>query len=202
MRIIAGEHRGRRLLGPADASTTRPITDRVKTSLFDSLEAAGRLARAVVLDLFAGTGSMGIECLSRGAKHVTFVERDRVAQERLKKNLAAIGAGPEANLIVGDATSAAILPALGEPVTLIFVDPPYAMMSNDKRARPVVKQMRRLADSAAERAVMVLRTDKRTPAPTIEGWAGPTHKTHGSMTLHFYERPGRDDREAMRSLRG
>ncbi|MHC4996742.1 MAG: RsmD family RNA methyltransferase, partial [Planctomycetota bacterium] len=83
MRIIAGDHRGRRLLGPEGKNTTRPITDRVKVSLFDRLAAAGRIEGAVVLDLFSGTGSMGLECLSRGARHVTFVDRDRVALDRL-----------------------------------------------------------------------------------------------------------------------
>jgi 16S rRNA (guanine966-N2)-methyltransferase len=82
MRIIAGEFRGRKLLAP-ESDTTRPITDRAKQSLFDIL--SPRIDGARVLDLFAGTGSMGLECLSRGASHATFFEADRSAVTRLRK---------------------------------------------------------------------------------------------------------------------
>src|SRR5687768_6336297 len=84
MRIIAGEFRGRRLLPPEGTDVTLPITDRVKQSLFDIL--APRIEGARVYDLFAGTGSMGLECLSRGAAHATFFEADRSAVQRLQKN--------------------------------------------------------------------------------------------------------------------
>ena len=81
MRIIAGEFRGRKLI-PPQGDATRPITDRVKQSLFDIL--TPRIDGARIYDLFAGTGSMGLECLSRGAAHSTFFEADRSALERLK----------------------------------------------------------------------------------------------------------------------
>src|SRR3954463_11454418 len=89
MRIIAGEFRGRRLL-PPEGDTTRPITDRAKQSLFDIL--APRIEGSRVYDCFAGTGSMGLECLSRGAAAVTFFESDRSALARLRKNIDAVGA--------------------------------------------------------------------------------------------------------------
>ena len=84
MRIIAGEFRGRKLL-PPDGDATRPITDRVKQSLFDILNP--KIEGSVVLDVFAGTGSMGLECLSRGARQASFFEKDRSAVERLNRNL-------------------------------------------------------------------------------------------------------------------
>ena len=88
MRIIAGELGGRKIL-PPPTETTRPITDRAKQSLFDFL---GYLTDgANVLDAFAGTGSMGLECLSRGARRVVFVERDRGALLNLRKNITALG---------------------------------------------------------------------------------------------------------------
>src|SRR3954470_3194229 len=87
MRIIAGEFRGRKLL-PPEGDVTRPITDRVKQSLFDIL--SPRIEGARVYDCFAGTGSMGLECLSRGAEHATFFEADRSALTRLEKNIATI----------------------------------------------------------------------------------------------------------------
>src|SRR6476469_1469020 len=99
MRIIAGEFRGRRLLAP-EGDATRPITDRVKQSLFDIL--SPRIEGATVYDCFAGTGSMGLECLSRGASHATFFEADRSAVQRLRKNISTIAVGDRADVIAGD----------------------------------------------------------------------------------------------------
>src|SRR5438094_5779339 len=92
MRIIAGEFRGRRLLAP-ESDTTRPITDRVKQSLFDIL--APRMEGATVLDLFAGTGSMGLESLSRGAAAAWFFEADRPALARLRRNIEMLNLSPD-----------------------------------------------------------------------------------------------------------
>src|SRR5438477_3570124 len=85
MRIIAGQFKSRLILGPEDDRTTRPITDRVKQSLFDIVTPL--LDDAIVYDCFAGTGSMGLESLSRGAKRAFFFESDRSALARLKKNI-------------------------------------------------------------------------------------------------------------------
>src|SRR2546421_10905270 len=96
MRIIAGEYRGRRLLAP-EGQATRPITDRAKQSLFDIL--APRIEGTVVYDCFAGTGSMGLECLSRGAAQAIFFERDRSAVGRLRLNVAALKVEARAQII-------------------------------------------------------------------------------------------------------
>ncbi|MGH7214480.1 MAG: RsmD family RNA methyltransferase [Tepidisphaeraceae bacterium] len=100
MRIIAGEFRGRRLLAPEEAGTTRPVTDRVKQSLFDILTPS--LDGAAVYDCFAGTGSMGLEALSRGARHVTFFEADRSAGARLRRNIQTLGVAKRSHIITGD----------------------------------------------------------------------------------------------------
>src|SRR3954465_2988092 len=103
MRVIAGEFRGRRLLDPEQlpaGSVTRPITDRVKQSLFDIVTPL--LADAVVYDCFAGTGSMGLESLSRGARHATFFEVDRSALKRLKQNITTLGVGAESSVVATD----------------------------------------------------------------------------------------------------
>src|SRR5438128_7395816 len=99
MRIIAGEFRSRKLLAPA-IDATRPITDRVKQSLFDILSPLIEGAR--VYDCFAGTGSMGLECLSRGAEQVTFFEADRSAVKLLKQNIDTLGVTDRAAVIPSD----------------------------------------------------------------------------------------------------
>src|SRR5258706_14853610 len=99
MRIIAGEFRSRVLLPPEDAGTTRPITDRVKQSLFDIVNPL--LEGAGVYDCFAGTGSMGLECLSRGAARAHFFEANRSALLRLKKNIATLGVVDRSTALAG-----------------------------------------------------------------------------------------------------
>ena len=99
MRIIAGEFRGRLLVEPR-FDTTRPITDRAKQSLFDILSPI--LEDAVVYDCFCGTGSMGLECLSRGARHATFFDMDRHALAGLKKNIETLGVQDRAKIMAGD----------------------------------------------------------------------------------------------------
>src|SRR2546423_1045789 len=129
MRIIAGQFRGRRLL-PPEGDATRPITDRVKQSLFDIL--APDLPGAIVYDCFAGTGSMGLECLSRGAAHVTFFESDRSAVALLRKNIAALGVEDRCATIDQDLfvwfASAANSFGRSPQTDLIFLDPPYRFL--------------------------------------------------------------------------
>ncbi len=128
MRIIAGAFRGRRLasVGKGDAGAhLRPTTDRVRESLFNVL-AGGRFgdpfAGARVLDLFAGTGALGLEALSRGAAHVTFVDDGRVAGRLIRENLRLLDCADRARLIARDATR---LPDTDTPCSLVFLDPPY-----------------------------------------------------------------------------
>ncbi len=188
MRIIAGTHRGRPILGPEDARTTRPITDRVKQSLFDRLAAADRIEGAHVLDLFSGTGSMGLECLSRGAEHVTFVERDRSALERLKRNLATLRHVEQATVVNFDALGQSVIDiGRRRPYSLVFCDPPYQMTERETDRARVEKQIARLAEACTAGAVLILRTSKHVDAVPIENWTGPTSYGYGSMVLHFYE---------------
>ncbi len=196
MRIIAGEHRGRRILGPRDARTTRPITDRVKTSLFDRLDHRGLIADAAVLDLYCGTGSLGLEALSRRARHATFVDRDREAIERLRRNLAALGMGERATVRRADATRPGWLDeALREspavPATVAFVDPPYALLERADGWQKLRPMLEALAAVMVTDGVMVLRTARRVELGELAGWEGPGSQVHGSMALHFYEARGK-----------
>ena len=127
MRIIAGNHRGTTLadVGKGDTDAhLRPTTDRVRESLFNVLQ-GGRFGDPIngarVLDLFAGTGALGLEALSRGAVHVTFVDNGRPAQKLIRENIAKLRRQGDTALISGDGAK---LPA-GTPCGLIFLDPPY-----------------------------------------------------------------------------
>jgi 16S rRNA (guanine(966)-N(2))-methyltransferase RsmD len=119
MRVIGGEWRSRRLKGiPGDA--TRPTPDRLRETLFDILQA--RIEGATFVDAYAGTGAVGIEALSRGARHAYFLERDRVALAAIRENLESLGAGPRATVVPG-----AVLKTLTlQKAEILFLDPPYA----------------------------------------------------------------------------
>ena len=120
MRIIAGRWRGRKLVAPPGAAT-RPTSDRVREALFSMLASRiGDFEGLKVADLFAGSGALGLEALSRGAAHCTFVETDRAAIEAIRSNIAALGASGEV------LTRSAEHAALPTPVHLAFLDPPYA----------------------------------------------------------------------------
>ncbi len=126
MRIIAGRFRGRALasVGKGDsAAHLRPTTDRVRESLFNVLTHRHDLDGARVLDLFAGTGALGLEALSRGAAHVTFVEDGRIAGQLIRKNIDLTDSQAGTDLIRRDATR--LPPCPGEACDLVFLDPPY-----------------------------------------------------------------------------
>ena len=125
MRIIAGQWRGRNLAAPP-GKATRPTTERVRQALFDALVHAPwggpEVLRGVrVADLFAGTGALGLEALSRGAAGCTFVERDPGALAALRRNVAACRAELLAEVVAGDA----LRPPAGPRCGLLFLDPPY-----------------------------------------------------------------------------
>ena len=121
MRVVAGTARGVRLRAK-EGLTTRPTTDRVKEAVFGSLQFD--IPGAKVLDLFAGSGGMGIEALSRGAESAVFVERDREAVRIIKSNLEATRLTQRARVMAEDCQTA--VSALCEPFDFIFMDPPYA----------------------------------------------------------------------------
>jgi 16S rRNA (guanine966-N2)-methyltransferase len=122
VRVVAGTASGRRLVAPK-GDTTRPTSVFVREAIFNSLGSVPDvdLDGATVLDLIAGTGALGIEALSRGAAHATYVESDRHALDAIRRNLDATGFTDRATVLARDATSAS-LPA----VEVVFADPPYA----------------------------------------------------------------------------
>jgi 16S rRNA (guanine966-N2)-methyltransferase len=135
MRIIAGEWRGRTLLAPP-GQATRPTADRTREALFSMLASRiGSFEGLAIADLFAGSGALGLEALSRGAAHCTFVETDRAALEAVRANLAALGAAARATVLSG---SAARLPPAGA-LDLVLADPPYGAGSGSAAVAAVAE---------------------------------------------------------------
>jgi 16S rRNA (guanine966-N2)-methyltransferase len=139
VRIVAGTARGRRIETP-EGRDTRPSLDRVREATFNALGSLGAVDGATVVDLFAGSGALGLEALSRGAAHVTFVESDRRAATVVHRNIETLGFGDRARVVVGDAFGHV---RTSEPVDLALCDPPYAFddwggLLGDLRAEIVV----------------------------------------------------------------
>jgi len=179
MRIIAGEFRGRKLLPPR-GDVTRPITDRVKQSLFDIL--ALDLPEARVYDCFAGTGSMGLECLSRGASHATFFEADRSALALLRRNIAAVGVADHSTVVAGDLFRW-FETTPGGKADLVFLDPPYRFLR--ERPQDLTVLAGRLGSShLAPGGTVVFRHDARD-ALELPGLGAVDRREYGGMVLDF-----------------
>jgi 16S rRNA (guanine(966)-N(2))-methyltransferase RsmD len=165
---------------------TRPTADRMRETLFDVLGPA--MAGARVLDLFAGTGAVGIEALSRGAARVVLVERDPSALRALRANLAALGASrAAARVMAGDVLR--VLPDLGAqegPFDLVFVDPPYATTLAGRTLEALVA-----ARVCREGADVVVQHSTRTALPPVEGLVPHRRPRHfGDTTLTFLRAGG------------
>jgi 16S rRNA (guanine966-N2)-methyltransferase len=163
MRIIAGTKRGMKLFSP-ETNATRPITDRVKESLFSVLQNSDLLAGARVADLFCGVGSLGLEALSRGAASVTFVEKNAEVIAVLEKNIAKAGFGTQSRVVRASAfrVGAPVGPG-GQRYDLVFVDPPYATTQEVGEHSFLADLLRVLQDQVVPRGVAVVRTHRSTP---------------------------------------
>ena len=163
MRIIAGTKRGMKLLSPKGYDTTRPITDRVKESLFNVLYNYDMPQERIVADLFCGTGSLGLEALSRGAREVTFDEKDASAVEVLNRNIAKAGFIAQSKVIRANAFKVGAAQSSGpEKCELVFVDPPYKMTEDMGAGSPVAGLFELVCEQAADDAIIMARTHRRT----------------------------------------
>ena len=173
MRIIAGEWRGRPLQAPAGQGT-RPTADRTRETLFSMLVSRiGSFEGLRVADLFAGSGALGLEALSRGAAHVTFVETDRNALAAIRSNLASVKAADRADL---RPLSAAKL-APSQPFDLIFADPPYAAGSGSAVVSAV-----RDADWLADGGWLAIETEAKEPVDA-GGWTIDAERRVGKARI-------------------
>lgn len=183
MRIISGKFRGRALtaVGKGDtAAHLRPTTDRVRESLFNVLMHRIDLSDIYVLDLFAGTGALGLEALSRGARHVTFVDEGRVACRLIRKNIALTQTGEQTRLIQRDATRLDIAPE--NPCDLVFLDPPYGK-SLGQRALGAIQNNGWLMPDA------LVVWEENAPMPSPDGFETIDTRRYGDthMTLLRYK---------------
>ena len=175
LRVIAGTLRGRRFQAPPGRDT-RPTSDRVRESIFDLLGPRPRGGR--VLDLFAGSGALGIEALSRGATFACFVESDRRAGRILRENLAALGLADRARVSSADALGRTAWPE--GPFDLILADPPYGCPDLEALA---VRVAARLAPGGA----FVLECAAGDPRPAVSGLALRKDRRYGSTSVILYE---------------
>lgn len=187
MRIIAGSRARMTLLPPKDR-TTRPITDRVKESLFGILGPRSDGAR--VADLFCGTGSLGLEALSRGAAWAIMVDRDRDALQRLRRNIAQLGFEAGARVHAADIFRVGIPeePTGDARCDLVFVDPPYRCSEAAGLDSPLGRLLLRLGQQAAPAALLVVRHDRHSDL--LEAYGPLTradYREYGNMALTFLE---------------
>ncbi|HKQ68853.1 MAG TPA: 16S rRNA (guanine(966)-N(2))-methyltransferase RsmD [Polyangiaceae bacterium] len=186
MRVIAGRLGGRTLVAPAGAAT-RPTADRVREALFSIL---GDIEGARVLDLFAGTGALGIEALSRGASRATFVEAKGTALRALRTNIGALGLANQATVLPLRVERALSTASWGEGAfDLIFMDPPYADVRAGAFAAPLEKALNLgLAPSLDGSGRLVLEHGSPSPAPKVVGLELSSTRTYGDTSLSFYLR--------------
>jgi 16S rRNA (guanine966-N2)-methyltransferase len=171
LRIIAGTHRGQRIAAPKGRDT-RPTSDRVRENAFNLI---GPVDDAEVLDLFAGSGAMGLEALSRGARHTTFVEHDRDACRIIKGNLEKLKV--PGTVLCQDAPR--VVAAERRRYDLVLCDPPY----NFDRSRLAPHLARLLTDQG----LLVWETSGRLEAPEVPGLRERTTRRYGSARLTLFE---------------
>jgi 16S rRNA (guanine966-N2)-methyltransferase len=174
MRVVAGELRGRRIEGPPGRGT-RPTTDKVREAVFNALGSLDLLRDAVVADLFAGSGALGIEALSRGAAEAIFVERDRSVLRTLRDNLAALGLEDRAKVVQGDV----LVAVRSISADLILADPPYGFDAWDRLLRAIdAPFVVAEADSSLESLEGLVEL----------GWIAVRAKRYGRTWVTFLER--------------
>jgi 16S rRNA (guanine966-N2)-methyltransferase len=189
MRVIAGRLGGRRLSAPK-GSSTRPTSDRVREALFSVL---GDLTGASVLDLYAGTGALGIEALSRGARRALFVESARPALAVLRKNIEDLGLTAEAHAVAQPVARAIDRIAQEGPFDLILLDPPYAALAEAATVLNALMDRGSPGEGLAgpilaAGGTLVLEHASRDAPPSLKGLTRTSTRSYGEASLSFYER--------------
>jgi 16S rRNA (guanine966-N2)-methyltransferase len=178
LRIVSGEFGGRKIEGPsADNARTHPMSERVRNALFNSI--GEKINGGNVLDAFAGTGAVGLEALSRGARQVTFIERDRIAQKILAKNIISLNVEDRSTLIRTTVHNWLETSSV-DKFELIFVDPPY----HDTQFSTV----KELFGLLQLNGLMVLSHPGRGEVPIQNGIVVVDNRSYGNAFLTFFRR--------------
>lgn len=177
MRVVAGELGGRKLVSP-EGEDTRPTSERVREAIFNSLFSLDAIDGARVVDLFAGSGALGIEAISRGAAHATFVEQDRAALSALRDNLESLRLGPTSTVITGDGCRHI---ATSDPYDLVLLDPPYGFDGWDELL------------SSIETSTVVIESDREIAVP--DGWVVHRVKRYGGTVVTLAQAGPRGEEE-------
>jgi 16S rRNA (guanine966-N2)-methyltransferase len=174
IRLISGKFGGRSIACPPSERTTHPMGERIRGSLFNIL---GDMNGFRVLDAFAGTGSLGLESLSRGAAFATFLERDKAAQKTIAANITTLGLTDSSSLVRTSVT-AWDETAKDEQFDIIFADPPY----HDLQLSTVARLVKHLKPNG----LMVLSYPGRESVPTVNGVVVVDNRSYGDAALAFY----------------
>jgi 16S rRNA (guanine966-N2)-methyltransferase len=184
MRITGGIHRSRALRAPP-GSATRPTSDRVREALFGILTSAGAVEGARVLDLYAGTGALGLESLSRGAATALLVESSRAAAHVAQQNVESLGLTGVARILGAPVERSGPRIAASGPFDLVLADPPWALVDSGGAGRALVALVAH--GILAERGLLVLEHASRTAAPELEPLSRGETRTYGDTALTFYK---------------
>lgn len=200
MRVVAGDLRGRKIEGP-QGDNTRPTTDKVREAVFNALNSLDVVDNCRVVDLFAGSGALGIEALSRGAKHCVFVENDRRAIAVLKENLDALGIADKSLVVVLDVSSQSSRSRLVELLAdadLVLADPPYGYTKWPELFASITEASSHATNGAGSHHVapkdvlVVAETENRATLHENppEGWKLTRERTYGRTRVGFFRRTG------------
>ena len=180
LRIVSGKYKGRRI-HQAKSEKTRPTGERVREAVFNIL--ADDIAGASFLDLYAGTGAMGVEALSRGARYVVFVEHYRKQADAIKETLDNLDAGTSALVLPYKVSSAINHGIEGSPFDFVFIDPPYFEGIYEKTLQLLAKSR-----IITEKSVIITESHKRMPLHEASGYAVKNERSYGDTIVTFLVR--------------
>ncbi|GAA2671849.1 MULTISPECIES: 16S rRNA (guanine(966)-N(2))-methyltransferase RsmD [Actinoplanes] len=183
-RIIAGAHGGRRLSAPPGA-LTRPTSDRVREAFFSSLHTMTDLSGARFVDLYAGSGAVGLEALSRGAVHTLLVEAEPKAARVIRENIATLRVTDQARLVTAKVLQVVGEAPTGGPYDVVFADPPYALGNDEIDG---VQQGLLANGWLAPDAVVVFERSKRTELTWVDGLEEDRTRRYGETTIWYGRR--------------
>jgi len=179
MRVVAGKYKNRILKTVADSSV-RPATDKVKGAIFNIMQSRVDWTKCSVLDLYAGSGSVGIEALSRGAKNVVFVENSRSAIQFLKLNLQSIGVDGQAQVVAADVDR--FLQGSRVKYNVVFADPPYALKSLPELPSRIFQ-----SDIIARGGYLIVEHPTRFEFTPSSAWEAVVQKEYGRTSVSFFQ---------------